>query len=63
MFETVVSDSRLLWPASLSISSGGYLYVVANQFHRLPFFHGGGADQREKPYTLFRVKIDGSKVR
>ena len=60
--ETVVADPRLLWPDTLSVSADGYLYVTANQLHRQAMFHGG-LDQREKPYAIFRVKIDGQKVR
>jgi sugar lactone lactonase YvrE len=61
-FETVVSDTRLLWPDTLSIGANGYLYVTSNQLHRQAMFHDG-VDKREKPYSLFRVKIDGKKVR
>ena len=59
-FETVVHDSRLLWPDTLSIS-GNYLYVTANQLHRQKNYHNG-RDLRVKPYTLFRTKIDAGPV-
>ena len=39
----------------------GYLDFTANQFHCQKNYQGG-RDLREKPYTLFRVKIDGGPV-
>lgn len=55
--KTIVHDPRVLWPATLSIGADGYLYFIANQLHRQAGFHYG-KDMREKPYSLFRVKID-----
>jgi len=57
----VAQDKRLSWPDTLSISPDKYLYVVANQLHRQPSFHGG-KDLRKKPYELLRVKIDAGPV-
>lgn len=62
MYETLVHDPRVLWPDTLSVAPNGYLYFIANQLHRQPMFHNG-KDLREKPYSLFRTKIDGSPVR
>jgi len=56
-WETVVHDPRLLWPDTLSIASDGYLYVTANQLHRQARYQGGH-DRRQKPYLLFRVRIN-----
>ena len=61
LYETVVSDSRLLWPDTLSIANDGYLYVIANQLHRQKGYNYG-KDLRIKPYSLFRVKIDGTPI-
>jgi sugar lactone lactonase YvrE len=61
MYETLVHDPRALWPDTLSVASNGYLYFIANQLHRQPDYHGG-KDLRDKPYSLFRVKIDGVPV-
>lgn len=36
LYETVVSDPRLLWPDTMSLADDGYLYVTANQLHRQP---------------------------
>jgi sugar lactone lactonase YvrE len=60
-WETIVHDPRVLWPDTLSVGPEGWLYFTANQLERGARFHGG-RDLREKPYTLFRVKIGGSPV-
>jgi sugar lactone lactonase YvrE len=56
---TLAHDPRILWPDTLSIGPDGYLYFTANQLQRQPGFHGGH-DLREKPYSLFRVRIDAA---
>jgi sugar lactone lactonase YvrE len=61
MYETLVHDPRVLWPDTLSVASDGYLYFTANQLHRQPQFHQG-KDLREKPYSLFRTRIDAKPV-
>jgi sugar lactone lactonase YvrE len=61
-WKTIAHDPRILWPDTLSVASNGYLYFTANQFQRQPQFNEG-KDLREKPYTLFRVKIDAGPVR
>lgn len=58
-WQTLVHDPRLLWPDTLSIGPDGYLYFIANQLHRQPGFRGG-QDQRQKPYSLMRLKIDAA---
>jgi len=60
-YETLVHDPRALWPDTLSLAADGHLYFTANQLHRQKQFHGG-KDQREKPYALFRVKVDAGPV-
>lgn len=60
--ETLVHDPRLLWPDTLSLAADGYLYVTANQVERQGTFHDGH-DLRQKPYVLFRVKVDGTRIR
>lgn len=58
-WDTIAHDPRMLWPDTLSIGPDGYLYFTANQLHRQPGFHGG-KDQRRKPYSLLRVRIDAA---
>jgi sugar lactone lactonase YvrE len=60
-YETLVHDPRALWPDTLSVAADGHLYFTANQLHRQKNYHGG-KDLREKPYALFRVRIDASPV-
>jgi sugar lactone lactonase YvrE len=60
-WKTIVHDPRVLWPDTMSVASDGYLYFTANQLNRQAGFHEG-VDLRQKPYTLFRVKIDGSPI-
>jgi sugar lactone lactonase YvrE len=59
--ETIVHDPRVLWPDTLSLAGDGYLYFTANQIERGPIHHGG-QDLRQKPYVLFRVKVDGTRI-
>ncbi|MBX8577092.1 L-dopachrome tautomerase-related protein [Pseudomonas cichorii] len=56
-WQTIVQDSQVLWPDTLSIGPDGYLYFTANQLHRSPGFNDG-QDKRVKPYSLMRVKIN-----
>jgi sugar lactone lactonase YvrE len=56
-WETIVHDPRLLWPDTLSLAMDGYLYVTANQLHRQSRFNKQKKDLRQKPYSLFRIRI------
>ncbi len=60
-WKTIAHDPRILWPDTLSVATDGNLYFTANQFHRQAQFHEG-KDLRQKPYTLFRIKIDAGPV-
>jgi sugar lactone lactonase YvrE len=60
-YETLVFDPRVLWPDTLSLAHDGYLYFTVNQLHRMPRFHEG-KDLREKPYMLFRIRVDAKPV-
>ncbi len=62
LIETIAHDPRLLWPDTMSLADDGYLYVTANQLHRQPTMHNG-KDLRQKPYQLFRIKVDAQPVR
>lgn len=59
--ETLAHDPRMLWPDTLSLASDGYLYFTANQVERQGAFHNG-KDLRQKPYVLFRLKVDGTRI-
>jgi len=61
-FETLVHDSRILWPDTLCLAQDGWLYFTVNQLHRQPQFHNGH-DERVRPYALMRVKTNGRPVR
>lgn len=61
-WQTLVEDSRVLWPDTLFIGPDGYLYFTANQLHRSAGFNDG-QDKRVKPYSLMRVKIDAGPAR
>lgn len=60
-YETLVSDPRVMWPDTMSVAADGYLYFTANQLHRQKNYQRG-VDKREKPYVLFRTKINGTPV-
>ena len=59
---TLIHDPRLLWPDTMSLSDDGYLYVTANQLFNQPSMHGG-KDLRQKPYVLFRTKVNAKPIR
>ena len=61
MWETVVSDPRLLWPDTMSVADG-WLYVTANQLYRQGKYRAG-RDERRRPYVLFRTPVDAGPVR
>jgi sugar lactone lactonase YvrE len=61
MYETIVRDPRALWPDTLSVAHDGYLYFTANQLHRQPRFQAG-KDERDRPFVLFKVKVDAKPV-
>lgn len=54
--ETVVQDSRLIWPDSLGVGSDGYLYFSCAQMNRLPQWNNG-EDNVAYPYEVYRVKV------
>jgi sugar lactone lactonase YvrE len=59
--ETVAHDPRLLWPDTMSIATDRFLYVTANQLHRQSKYQEG-VDQRQYPYSLFRIPIGAGPV-
>jgi sugar lactone lactonase YvrE len=59
--DIVAQDPRMIWPDTMSIGTDGYLYFTANQLDRQKQFNEG-RDVRQKPYSLFRIKIDAMPV-
>jgi hypothetical protein len=57
-----IAHDRSLWPDTLSVARDGHLYFTANQLHRQARYHEG-KDLRQRPYVLFRTKIDAGPVR
>lgn len=57
---TFVRDPRLIWPDTI-VLRGAYLYVSANQLNRQAKNHFG-RDLRQKPFSIFRVKVDAGPV-
>jgi len=60
-YETLVHHPAALWPDTLSLGHDGYLYFTANQLHRQKQFHNG-KELRQKPYVMFRLRVDGAPV-
>lgn len=56
--EVVAQDERLVWPDTFSMN-GNYLYVTSNQLARQSGYHFG-SDDRQPPYALFRIAVDGT---
>jgi sugar lactone lactonase YvrE len=51
----------MIWPDTMCVANDGYLYFTANQLDRQMRFNEG-QDLRQKPYYLFRAKIDARPV-
>jgi sugar lactone lactonase YvrE len=58
----LVSSPMLLWPDTMAVGPDGYLYVTSSQHNRGPGFHGG-RDLRQRPFTLYRIRISTGPVR
>jgi sugar lactone lactonase YvrE len=56
-YTIIVRDPRIIWPDTMAMGHDGYLYFTANQLDRQKRFNEG-KDLRQKPYALFRVRID-----
>jgi sugar lactone lactonase YvrE len=60
-YDLIAHDPRIQWPDTLALTDG-YLYFTANQLQRQPNFHDG-KDLRQKPYVLFRIKVDAHRLK
>jgi sugar lactone lactonase YvrE len=54
--EDVVSDERLIWPDSYSISTDDYLYISCSQINKQPDYNEG-ENKRTTPYAIYRMKL------
>jgi hypothetical protein len=50
----------MVWPDSISVAPGDYLYYTSNQLSYQSQFHYG-KDLRRKPYVLYRLRMPKSK--
>ncbi|MBE9583553.1 gluconolactonase [Mucilaginibacter sp. JRF] len=53
---TLVQDSRIIWPDSMGIGTDGYLYFSCAQLNRDPQWNNG-QDKTELPYSVYKVKL------
>lgn len=53
---TLVQDSRLLWPDSLGIGTDGYLYSSCAQLPQDPNWNNGET-KTKLPYNIYKVKL------
>ena len=57
-FQTLIRDPRFSWTDTLAVGFDGYLYWTENQLWRRPA-HWKGQERRQRPWALFRIKLDG----
>jgi sugar lactone lactonase YvrE len=51
-------DERLSWPDGVELDAEGrWLYITANQLHRLPVLNGG-VDESRPPFFVLRLRVD-----
>ncbi len=54
--KTIVSDERLIWPDSYSISPDGYLYISCSQINKQPDYNEG-ENKRTTPYAIYKMPL------
>ncbi|RIV23507.1 hypothetical protein DYU11_10965 [Fibrisoma montanum] len=54
--EDVVTDERLIWPDSYSMSTDDYLYISCSQINKQPDYNEG-ENKRTTPYAIYRMKL------
>ena len=52
----ILTDERLIWPDSYSISEDGFLYISCSQIHKQPEYNNG-VNKRTTPFTIYKLKI------
>jgi sugar lactone lactonase YvrE len=55
--QKLVTDDRLIWPDSYSISKDGYLYISCSQIQKQPDYNEG-VNKRTGPYAIYKMKIE-----
>jgi len=60
-WDTVARDVLALRPDAMTVAEVDYLHLTATQLHPQARYHGG-QDERQKPYSLFRVRVDAQPV-
>jgi hypothetical protein len=56
--DTLLVDKRLSWPDGVELDAEGrWLYITANQLHRLPVLNGG-LDESKPPFHVLRLRVD-----
>ncbi len=54
--QNLITDDRLIWPDSYSISEDGYLYLSCSQIHKQPEYNNG-VNKRTTPYAIYKLKL------
>jgi sugar lactone lactonase YvrE len=52
----ILTDDRLIWPDSYSISEDGFLYISCSQIHKQPEYNNG-VNKRTTPYAIYKLKV------
>lgn len=52
----LITDERLIWPDSYSISEDGHLYISCSQIHKQPEYNNG-VNKRTTPYAIYKLKV------
>lgn len=52
----LITDERLIWPGSYSITEDGYLYISCSQMHKQPEYNNG-VNKRTTPYVIYKLKV------
>lgn len=53
---TWISDPRLIWPDTYSVTKEGYMYITTSQIQKQPDYNDG-VNKRTSPYEVYQVKL------
>lgn len=53
---TWISDPRLIWPDTYSVTKQGYIYITTSQIQKQPDYNEG-VNKRTSPYEVYQVKL------